>query len=269
VTLKALLLDLDNTLVPEMANYELAFATACSEDARKHSFDVAALRATVFGLSEQMWQHSDTFEYCARLGIGSPTSLLSDFPGDRPEFAKLREWAPRYRERCWRDALRPLVDEAVAAKLAARLDAGFRGALRLQCPPYEDAIPMLEKVWQTHTLAVLTNGPGDVQRVKLRASGLERFFTVTIASGDIGFGKPDPQIFTTALERLRLSANEAIAIGDSFERDVIGAHNAGLRCVWLNREGDARQAPTRDHEIASLNDLAPLIVDLTSRSDAF
>ena len=80
MTLKALLLDLDNTLVPEMANYELAFAAACSEDARKHSFGVAALRATVFGLSEQMWQQSDTFEYCARLGIGSPTSPPQRFP---------------------------------------------------------------------------------------------------------------------------------------------------------------------------------------------
>jgi len=269
VTLKALLLDLDNTLVPEMANYELAFAAACNEDARKHSFDVAALRATVFGLSEQMWQHSDTFEYCATLGIGSPTSLLSDFPGDRPEFAKLREWAPRYRERCWRDALRPLVNAPVAGELAAKLDAAFRAALQLKCPPYEDAIPMLEKVRQIHKLAVLTNGPSDVQRVKLRASGLERFFGVTIASGDIGFGKPDRRIFTTGLERLGVSAHEAIAIGDSLERDVVGAHNAGLRCIWLNREGDSRQGPTPEHEIASLNELAPLVVDLTSGSAAF
>jgi len=269
LTLKALLLDLDNTLVPEMRNYELAFATACREDARKHSFDMAALRATVFGLSDQMWQQSDSFEYCARLGIGSPTSLLSDFPGNRPEFAKLREWAPGYRELCWTKALRPLVNEAVAAELAAKLDAAFRAALRLQCPPYEDAVPMLEKVGQTHTLAVLTNGPGDVQRTKLRASGLERFFVVTIASGDIGFGKPDPQIFTAGLQRLGVCADEAIAIGDSLERDVVGAHNAGLRCVWLNREGDALQGPRPEHEIASLEELAPLVVHLTSSSAAF
>jgi len=269
VTLKALLFDLDNTLVPEMANYEAAFAAACREDARKHSFDLAALRATVFGLSNQRWQQSDTFEYCATLGIGSPTSLLSDFPGDRAEFAKLREWAPRYRERCWTDALRPLVDEAVATELAAHLDAAFRAALRLQCPPYDDAVPMLEKVGQTHTLAVLTNGPGDVQRVKLRASGLERFFAVAVASGDIGFGKPDPRIFTTALERLGLRANEAIAIGDSLERDVVGAHRAGLKCVWLNRDHTAHSPLTKpDYEVASLGELPRLVFDLTSARSA-
>jgi phosphoserine phosphatase len=264
VTLKALLFDLDNTLVPEMANYELAFAAACGETARSYSFDLVKLRAAVFGLSNEMWQQSDTFEYCASLGIGSPTSLLSDFPGDGAEFAELREWAPRYRERCWTDALRPLVKERVAVKLALDLDTAFRGALRIHCPPYDDAVPMLEELGHSYALAVLTNGPGDVQRIKLRASGLERYFAVTVASGDIGFGKPDPRVFTTALERLGVSANESIAIGDSFERDVVGARDAGLRCIWLNRDDVARPATKPDHEITSLNELAPLIVDLTS-----
>jgi HAD superfamily hydrolase (TIGR01549 family) len=216
-----------------------------------------------------MWQQSATFEYCASLGIGSPTSLLSDFPGDRPEFAKLREWAPGYRERCWTGALRPLVNEGIAVKLASELDSAFRGALRLNCPPYDDAIPALEQAARSLNLAVLTNGPGDVQRVKLRASGLERFFIVTVVSGDIGFGKPDPRVFTTALERLDVGGDEAIAIGDSLERDVVGAHNAGLRCIWLNRDGGARPDPRPEHEIASLKELAPLVADLTSRGGAF
>ena len=107
---------------------------------------------------------------------------------------------------------------------------------------------------------MLTNGPDDVQRTKLRASGLEPFFGVTIASGEVGFGKPDPRIFTTALERLGVRAGEAIAIGDSLERDVLGAHNAGLRCIWLNRE--RRTQPGHvvpDAEIASLSEVPEII----------
>lgn len=264
MTLKALLFDLDNTLVPEMANYELAFAVACREAARRHSFDLEKLRAAVFRSADELWRRSETFEYCATLGIGSPTSLLSDFPGDRPEFATLREWAPGYRERCWTDALRPLVKDGLAEGLAAALDTAFRAQLRNHCPPYDDVVPMLQQVSRSCALAVLTNGPGDVQRAKLQASGLERFFPVTVASGDIGFGKPDPRIFTTALERLGFGVNEAIAIGDSLERDVVGAHNAGLRCVWLNREQRARLATvTPEHEIASLSEVAALVFGLT------
>jgi len=260
VTLKALLFDLDNTLVPEMANYELAFDAACRDAARRHSFDLLKFRVAVFGSANDLWQRSETFAYCSRLGIGSPTSLLSDFPGERPEFATLRQWAPGYRERCWTGALRPLVHDGLVRGLAAELDAAFRARLRSHCPPYDDVFAMLQQVARSYSLAVLTNGPGDVQRAKLRASGLERFFPVTVASGDIGFGKPDPRIFATALERLGLGANEAIAIGDSLERDVVGARAAGVSCVWLNRDraaGSARPAP--DHEIASLGELPALL----------
>jgi phosphoserine phosphatase len=268
VTLKALLLDLDNTLVPEMANYELAFATACREAARRYSFDLVRFREAVFGFANELWTRSETYEFCATLGIGSPTSLLSDFPGERSEFVKLRDWAPRYRERCWTNALRPLVKD-VADSLALELDTAFRAQLRSHCPPYDDAIPMLEQVRRSYALAVLTNGPEDVQRAKLRASGLERFFPVTVASGEVGFGKPDPRIFTTALERLGVRASEAIAVGDSLERDVVGAHRAGLGCVWLNREHSAHAAPTKpDYEIASLGELPGLVLELTSARSA-
>ena len=261
--LKALLFDLDNTLVPEMANYELAFSAACGEVARRHSFDLTEFRAAVFRSAEDLWRESETFDFCAMLGIGSPTSLLSEFPGERTEFALLRKWAPRYRERCWTDTLRLFVEDRLVRDLGAELDTAFRAHQRTHCPPYGDAIPMLQEVVRSFTLAVLTNGPDDVQRTKLRAAGLEPFFDVTIASGEVGFGKPDPRIFTTALKRLGVHVDDAIAIGDSLERDVLGAHNAGLRCIWLNREG--RADPGRvipDREIASLTEVPAAIAAL-------
>ncbi|TME70710.1 MAG: HAD family hydrolase [Chloroflexi bacterium] len=202
MTLKALLFDLDNTLVPEMANYELAFDDACRATAVANGIDLASLRQAVFGHANELWEQSATFGYCSSLGIGSPTSLLSEFPGDRPEFATLREWAP---------------------------------------------------------LAVLTNGPIDVQVAKLSASGLQRFFPVVVASGEIGYGKPDPRLFGAALDRLRVDRADAVAIGDSLERDVVGAHAAGLRCVWLNRQRTSMPATgTADFEISSLDELPGL-----------
>jgi putative hydrolase of the HAD superfamily len=266
VTLKAVLFDLDNTLVPEMANYELAFASACRDAARRYSFDLETFRAAVFRSADELWRRSETFEFCSTLGIGSPTSLLSDFPGDRPEFARLRDWAPRYRERCWTGALRAVVNAGYVVGLAAELDEAFRTHLRSHCPPYEDVLRTLQRVSGSYALAVLTNGPGDVQRAKLHASGLDSFFPVTVASGDIGFGKPDPRIFTTALERLGVRVEEAIAIGDSLERDVGGAHDAGLRCIWLNPDRHARSETVNpDHTIQSLDELGAVVQGLTAR----
>jgi putative hydrolase of the HAD superfamily len=252
-----------------MTNYERAFDAACGEAAGRHSFDLLAFRAAVFGSANELWQGSETFAYCAALGIGSPTSLLSDFTGERPEFATLRAWAPKYRDRCWTEALRPLVKDGLAAELAKELDRSFRARLRSSCPPYDDAIPLLHQLVGSFALAVVTNGPEDVQHAKLRASGLGRFFTITVASGEVGFGKPDARIFTTALERLDVRVGEAITIGDSLERDVEGARNAGLRCIWLNREhSEHPAAPKPDYEVASLSEVAPLVLELTSDRSA-
>jgi len=53
--------------------------------------------------------------------------------------------------------------------------------------------------------------------------------------------KPRPEMFTTALERLKLRPEEVVHIGDSAGSDVIGAQGAGIDVVWLNP--NARPAP--------------------------
>jgi HAD superfamily hydrolase (TIGR01459 family) len=51
------------------------------------------------------------------------------------------------------------------------------------------------------------------------------------------FGKPDPEIFRTALRLVNQPANHALVIGDSFETDIVGARAAGITAVpqysWL------------------------------------
>jgi putative hydrolase of the HAD superfamily len=51
-----------------------------------------------------------------------------------------------------------------------------------------------------------------------------------------------------------------LIVGDSLEKDVAGAHAAGLRCVWLDRAGaDRDPACTPDAEIRTLADLPALL----------
>ena len=48
--------------------------------------------------------------------------------------------------------------------------------------------------------------------------------------------KPEPRIFQRACDALSVPAGEAVMVGDTPETDVRGAHRAGLRAVWLNRD---------------------------------
>jgi len=140
--------------------------------------------------------------------------------------------------------------------VAAELDRAFRENLANHVVPYADALPALERLGSSYVLALATNGPADVQMTKLRASGLQRFFPLVVASSEIGFGKPDPRIFRAALERMKLPAAEVLVVGDSLEKDVAGSAAAGLRCVWVNRTRAKRTSgPAPAFEIESLAEL--------------
>jgi putative hydrolase of the HAD superfamily len=75
----------------------------------------------------------------------------------------------------------------------------------------------------------------DLMRADLAALGLDRFLTVTAFSSEIGWRKPDVRIFTAALQRLGVRAEEAVFVGDRLRDDIAGARAAGMRTV-LTRE---------------------------------
>jgi putative hydrolase of the HAD superfamily len=72
-------------------------------------------------------------------------------------------------------------------------------------------------------------------REKLAASQLERYFDVVVISGEFGIGKPAVPIYMRALEFLGIHVEAATMVGDRIERDLDGAHAAGIRGVWINR----------------------------------
>lgn len=57
---------------------------------------------------------------------------------------------------------------------------------------------------------------------------------LVLASDEIGIRKPSPDIFLEGCRRLGVEPHRCLYVGDSFEKDVVGAANAGLNAVWFN-----------------------------------
>ena len=117
------------------------------------------------------------------------------------------------------------------------------------------AAEALDALDERYPLAMVTNGDPWMQDQKLSAPGVaDRFETVVYG----GFGapsKPDPEPFRHAVEALDVEAPRAVTVGNSLEHDVAGAHNAGLRSVWLDRDGVGTPEPTPHHRIESMHEL--------------
>jgi len=62
-------------------------------------------------------------------------------------------------------------------------------------------------------------------------------FQTIIESAVVGVRKPDPKIFMLGVEALGLKPEEVIVVGDSMDKDMIPAHEAGCRTVWFKGEG--------------------------------
>ena len=87
-----------------------------------------------------------------------------------------------------------------------------------------------------YRLGVVSNSDGRVEEA-LTAAGIRDRFELVIDSQCVGVEKPDPRIFELALERLGLTAAEALYVGDIYEVDVVGARRAKMDVILVDPLG--------------------------------
>lgn len=116
------------------------------------------------------------------------------------------------------------------------LDAYFR-ALAGQCDLIDGALEILAEIRPGCRTAVVSNGPGPVQRSRMEGSGLMQYFDAIVISCEIGLSKPDPGIFEIALRILSAPRESAVVLGDGAVSDMQGAEAAGLDFVYFRPDG--------------------------------
>ena len=87
-----------------------------------------------------------------------------------------------------------------------------------------------------YLLAVISNRDKPFQDV-LDEHGISEFFDFSMAAGEVNVWKPDPGIFEHGLQRVNVSAQEVIYVGDNYYADVVGARAAGLQPVLYDPLG--------------------------------
>jgi HAD superfamily hydrolase (TIGR01549 family) len=85
-------------------------------------------------------------------------------------------------------------------------------------------------------LAVVSNANGTVRALFERLALLP-LVDLVLDSQEEGVEKPDPRFFALALSRMDARAETTVHVGDLYEADVVGARNAGIEPVLLDRAG--------------------------------
>lgn len=85
------------------------------------------------------------------------------------------------------------------------------------------------------SIAILTEWPQDAQERTIAELGLEQYCNKVVTTNQLVVAKTD-RLFARALDDIGVKSENVIMVGDSWERDIVPALEAGIDCVWLNEK---------------------------------
>ena len=133
---------------------------------------------------------------------------------------------------------------------------------------------LFELIKRGYKLAVLSDAPRKQAWLRLCYLNLHHTFDVVVTYDDTGELKPNPAPFQRALERLEVEPEEALMVGDWPERDMAGASKLGIRTVYarygdtysrINKEG-AKVIPGATYIIDDISELLEIVENFDEAS---
>jgi len=260
---KAIIFDLDNTLLWDERSIDEAFQATCTYASKENAaIASAALEAAVREAALQLFESMEIYEWAHRIEVTYLEALWGRFEdsGGDAKLEKLAQLAPEYQREAWNRGLRQagVSDPELARRLAVR----FADERRKRPLVYDDTFEVIQRLADRgYKLLLLTNGAPDLQQEKVDSiPWLGGYFAHIVISGTFGAGKPAAAIFHHSLELLGISADEALMVGDNPDTDIKGANGIGMRSVWINRHRKAAPADNRPtYEIERLTELLDIV----------
>ena len=95
--------------------------------------------------------------------------------------------------------------------------------------------------------------------------GIGKYFQKVWSSADYGKIKPDRGIFDMAIETALKDnpgqqRSDIVFLGDIFETDVTGAHNAGINAIWFDHDGKDIECGFEYRKIRSASELIGMLI---------
>jgi FMN phosphatase YigB (HAD superfamily) len=152
----------------------------------------------------------------------------------------------------------PSADRAADAMVTAHMD-GLASAVEF---PEENERALESVKGKGYRIAVISNFDyAPTAYALIEKFRIGRFFEKIVISEEVGWRKPKPVIFTTAMDLMGIRPEEALYVGDNFRADICGAKGVGMDAVWLNSKNEAEDnlIPEPDFIIQSFPEIAVIL----------
>lgn len=147
-----------------------------------------------------------------------------------------------------------------AARLDARKEELFRAEIRERFPAMDGAREVVRVLHAAgFALAVASSAPPENVELTIERLGVRDRFGAVVTGRDVSRGKPDPQVFLLAAERLGVPPPRCVVVEDA-PAGVLAAHRGGMKAVALLSTGRRREdldEAKPELVVTSLRELSP------------
>ena len=258
--IRSIFFDLDDTLTVHERLYDESYRELLGPFTRDLSGGIDKAIATTKQLATLMGRMSPSRQYLEAIGIGGRDILWGDSDGKHPELKALANRIPKFRTDFWQQVLSKH-GVSISDTKAKQMATMFPREMRSRIFAFDDALAVLKFLKNRFNIGLVTNGLPRIQREKLNLVGIRQYFDTIAVSGEIGSGKPRPEIFFHALEKSHCKPSQTIMVGDVPARDIAGAQAVGIGSIWINRVRRPlrKWEPRPDAEISTLRELYEVI----------
>jgi 2-haloacid dehalogenase len=125
----------------------------------------------------------------------------------------------------------------------------------------DGAEQLIESLYSSFDLLLITNGLKSVQRPRFSKSPITKYFKEIIISEEVGFAKPHVEIFDYTFDKIGNPPKESVLIiGDNPGSDILGGQKYGIDTCWYNTNGNSLNAGIKaTYEIKDLKDLISIV----------
>lgn len=128
--------------------------------------------------------------------------------------------------------------------------------------PYPEVREVLEYLSPRYSLGIIANQHRNVRKHLENTWSLGAYFKFMILSEEVGFKKPETEIFHLALDRARVEPWDAWMIGDRVDTDVAPAKSLGMKTIRVLHDSEVSAIPPKGPEELpdfQFKDLRPLL----------
>ncbi len=177
-----------------------------------------------------------------------PTDFIRDFGRRNPEIIGEN----------WVRAGRDVPDDERSGTIADEKEAAFRAIISENFPEMIGARDMMSRLHDVgFRLAIGSSAPGENIELCNRELGIETCLKAIVCGCDVTRGKPEPDGFLLAAERLGCPPEHCIVVEDA-AAGIEAAHRAGMPAIGILSTGhDAKELAAAERVIHELKELTP------------